>query len=143
MDSRFRGNDENKAEEEMKTSKGNGRRVIRTVLACLALVLVAGIAVSEEPSLFQINLLSDSVADLSKYVDGAVSAVTGDLGAPSAVWFSPSDTTLIDYIYIGDSVVITFHVLREGKTVSNQESKLRSEWENSVCLKYKDCPVGK
>lgn len=127
----------------MKTIKGNGRRVITTVLTGLMLAFSAGIAVSEEVSLFHVNALSDGASDLSKYVNGAISTVTGDLGAPSAVWFNSKDGDLIDYIYIGKTAVVTFHVLKEGKTVSKQDTKPRSEWESSVCPKYKDCPIGK
>ena len=116
-----------------------------TVKILSVFVLILGIcsyknSFGVEPPKFQIIAAADSTANIESYVDSSISSATGTLGAPSAAWFNPKDDTLIDYIYVGNNIVHTFHVLKEGKNVKSVESKPRAEWETGVCPKYKECP---
>lgn len=112
------------------------------VVAIAAITLLCPtLCFSEDAPLFQIVQAADSAENLESYVDGSITAVTGTLGAPSATWFNTKDESLIDYIYVGASVVLTFQVVKEGKMVSKVLSDSRSAWESGACLAYPECPV--
>ena len=116
-------------------------RVVNSVLViatALILTLPASYLLADE--LFQVVAAVDSAADVQSFQDKPISMVTDALGAPSAAWFNPTDETLIDYSYVGQSTVLTFHVLKDGKNIQEVESDSRSGWENGGCMTYPECP---
>ncbi len=119
----------------------NYLKFITIVAMFIAIVALPINAFSEDAPLFQIVVGADAVANLESYEGGSITAITDTLGAPSAAWFNPSDETLIDYIYVGQSNVLTFQVLKETKAVSKVLSEARGSWENGGCHAYPKCPT--
>ncbi|GEM_PF-7126978 len=117
----------------------NWASVITVIIAFVTLTPAIGF--SEEPPLFQIVASADSISDTKPFVGGAINVVTDQLGAPSAAWFNTKDDTLIDYIYVGTSKVLTFQVAKEGKIIGKVLSDPRSSWENGACRAYPKCPT--
>lgn len=111
------------------------------IFAIAIMLLIPSVVHSEDAPLFHVVAAADSVTDTETYVGGSVATATDALGAPSATWFNPTDQALIDYIYVGQSVVLTFQVSKEGKTVSHVLSEARSSWENGGCRAYPKCPT--
>ncbi|OGX04773.1 MAG: hypothetical protein A3G87_02910 [Omnitrophica bacterium RIFCSPLOWO2_12_FULL_50_11] len=88
---------------------------------------------------FHINSEADVLAeaDAEGYIGVSVSKVTEDLGSPSMVRNNLSDADQIDYIYIGESSVYAFAVMKElGKEVTASTKYGRPEWESSVYPLY-------
>lgn len=121
--------------EEHKTMNG-----ITKITITLAIMMAVMPAFAEDAPRFHINTVIDAVSDLKGYAGGSITAVTGEFGPPSAAWFNPGNAAEIDYIYIGDSKVVTFHVAKEGKMVNKAVSADRSAWESRTCRSYPDCP---
>ncbi|MBI3999248.1 MAG: hypothetical protein HY351_01410 [Candidatus Omnitrophica bacterium] len=113
----------------------------RLKLMAIGMVLMIGV-IFGTPFLaygFHINPQADTLSDTEAkaYVGGSIGGVTGALESPSMVRDNLSDTSKIDYIYIGNNQVYTFEVLKaEGKEVTGYQKHSRSTWESGVYPSY-------